>query len=278
MTTPTSTTTTTTTTTTTRTGTSDRTRPTDVSARPRCVAAAGAALAHRRVQRRRRFRVPRLDRRPACSARTRSASRPTAPAIPSGIARWRSKSRSDFALPARDHPHRRARESRLSREHHRSLLPLQARAVLAAVGARAGARLCRRRRRQQRRRSRRLSARAAGPRASSASSVRSTTAGLTKADIRELSHEAGLPTWDEPASACLSSRVPYFSEVTEEKLQAIEQSRTGAPRAGLPRAPRPPPRRGARASSSAATRWRARSSRRSPTASIARCARSVSSS
>jgi uncharacterized protein len=49
-------------------------------------------------------------------------------------------------------------------------------------------------------------------------------AGLTKDDIRELSHEAGLPYWDEPASACLSSRVPYFSEVTEEKLQAIERS------------------------------------------------------
>ena len=47
--------------------------------------------------------------------------------------------------------------------------------------------------------------------------------GMTKADIRALSHEAGLPTWDEPASACLSSRIPHFSEVTEEKLQAIEQ-------------------------------------------------------
>jgi len=45
---------------------------------------------------------------------------------------------------------------------------------------------------------------------------------LTKDDIRELSRRAGLPTWDEPASACLSSRVPYFSEVTEEKLHAIE--------------------------------------------------------
>jgi uncharacterized protein len=47
-------------------------------------------------------------------------------------------------------------------------------------------------------------------------------AGLTKAEIRELSHRAGLPTWDEPASACLSSRIPYFSEVTEEKLRMIE--------------------------------------------------------
>lgn len=49
-------------------------------------------------------------------------------------------------------------------------------------------------------------------------------AGLTKADIRTLSHEVGLPTWDEPASACLSSRIPYFSEVSEEKLRVIEQA------------------------------------------------------
>jgi uncharacterized protein len=47
-------------------------------------------------------------------------------------------------------------------------------------------------------------------------------AGLTKAEIRLLSREAGLPTWDVPASACLSSRIPYGSQVTEEKLQQIE--------------------------------------------------------
>ena len=47
---------------------------------------------------------------------------------------------------------------------------------------------------------------------------------LTKAEIRELSHLAGLPTWDEPASACLSSRIPYHSEVTDEKLRMIEQA------------------------------------------------------
>ena len=47
-------------------------------------------------------------------------------------------------------------------------------------------------------------------------------AGLTKDEIRELSRVAGLPTWDEPASACLSSRIPYFSEVTDEKLRMIE--------------------------------------------------------
>jgi pyridinium-3,5-biscarboxylic acid mononucleotide sulfurtransferase len=49
-------------------------------------------------------------------------------------------------------------------------------------------------------------------------------AGLTKTDIRALSREAGLPTWDEPASACLSSRIPYQSEVTDAKLRAIEQA------------------------------------------------------
>jgi pyridinium-3,5-biscarboxylic acid mononucleotide sulfurtransferase len=51
-------------------------------------------------------------------------------------------------------------------------------------------------------------------------------ADLTKDDIRELSRQAGLPTWDEPASACLSSRIPYHSEVTDEKLRTIEQAET----------------------------------------------------
>jgi uncharacterized protein len=49
-------------------------------------------------------------------------------------------------------------------------------------------------------------------------------ANLTKAEIRELSRRAGLPTWDEPASACLSSRIPYHSEVTPEKLAMIERA------------------------------------------------------
>jgi uncharacterized protein len=49
-------------------------------------------------------------------------------------------------------------------------------------------------------------------------------AGLTKAEIRELSRRAGLPTWDEPASACLSSRIPYHSEVTDAKLRTIERA------------------------------------------------------
>ena len=47
---------------------------------------------------------------------------------------------------------------------------------------------------------------------------------LTKDEIRALSREAGLPTWDEPASACLSSRIPYHAEVTDEKLRLIERA------------------------------------------------------
>lgn len=47
--------------------------------------------------------------------------------------------------------------------------------------------------------------------------------GMTKADIRELSKRAGLPTWNEPASACLSSRVPYGQVVTIEKLSMIDK-------------------------------------------------------
>jgi uncharacterized protein len=47
-------------------------------------------------------------------------------------------------------------------------------------------------------------------------------AGLTKDEIRELAREAGMATWDEPASACLSSRIPYHSEVTAAKLRTIE--------------------------------------------------------
>jgi uncharacterized protein len=47
---------------------------------------------------------------------------------------------------------------------------------------------------------------------------------LRKEEIRELSRRAGLPTWDEPSSACLSSRIPYHTEVTDEKLRMIERA------------------------------------------------------
>ncbi|ADQ40692.1 PP-loop domain protein [Caldicellulosiruptor acetigenus I77R1B] len=49
-------------------------------------------------------------------------------------------------------------------------------------------------------------------------------AGLTKEDIRKLSKELGLPTWDKPAFACLSSRIPYGERITKEKLSMIEKA------------------------------------------------------
>jgi len=48
-------------------------------------------------------------------------------------------------------------------------------------------------------------------------------AGLTKADIRELARRAGLPVWNRPASACLSSRIAYGIEVTPKRLAVVEK-------------------------------------------------------
>ena len=62
-----------------------------------------------------------------------------------------------------------------------------------------------------------------GRRAATQHGVRSplVEAGLTKEDIRALSRERGLPTWDKPAMACLSSRIPYGTPVTVEALGRI---------------------------------------------------------
>ena len=49
-------------------------------------------------------------------------------------------------------------------------------------------------------------------------------AGLTKEDIRHLSRTMNLPSWNKPAMACLSSRFPYGSRITVEKLQKVEQA------------------------------------------------------
>ena len=63
-----------------------------------------------------------------------------------------------------------------------------------------------------------------GHRAADKHSVRAPLleAELAKAEIRELSRVAGLPTWDRPAAACLSSRIPYGTEVTPENLRQVE--------------------------------------------------------
>jgi uncharacterized protein len=57
--------------------------------------------------------------------------------------------------------------------------------------------------------------------------------GMTKAEIREASRLAGLPAWDEPASACLSSRIPYGQIVTIEKVSIIDQAETALKEMGF---------------------------------------------
>ena len=47
--------------------------------------------------------------------------------------------------------------------------------------------------------------------------------GLSKSEVRELSRRAGLPTWDKPASPCLSSRIAYGTQVTVERLATVDQ-------------------------------------------------------
>ena len=47
---------------------------------------------------------------------------------------------------------------------------------------------------------------------------------LTKNEIRTLSQELGLPTWDKPAAPCLSSRIPYGSIITFDQLSRVEQA------------------------------------------------------
>jgi uncharacterized protein len=49
-------------------------------------------------------------------------------------------------------------------------------------------------------------------------------AGLTKAEIRELSKSMGLPTWDKPSLACLASRFPYGTEITPPRLEQVQKS------------------------------------------------------
>jgi pyridinium-3,5-biscarboxylic acid mononucleotide sulfurtransferase len=49
-------------------------------------------------------------------------------------------------------------------------------------------------------------------------------AGLTKAEIRALSREIGLPTWDKPQQPCLASRIPYGTEVTRERLDQLARA------------------------------------------------------
>lgn len=51
-------------------------------------------------------------------------------------------------------------------------------------------------------------------------------AGLTKADIRALARSYGLPNWDKPSLACLASRFPYGTRITEDKLRQVDAAET----------------------------------------------------
>lgn len=67
-----------------------------------------------------------------------------------------------------------------------------------------------------------------GMRAKNEKQVRSPLleAGLNKTEVRELSHHLGLPTWDKPSFACLSSRFPYGTAITEENLKRVDAAET----------------------------------------------------
>lgn len=58
-------------------------------------------------------------------------------------------------------------------------------------------------------------------------------AGLDKEGVRSLSRELGLPTWDKPASACLSSRFPHGTPITYERLKQVEESEEVLRRTGF---------------------------------------------
>ena len=49
-------------------------------------------------------------------------------------------------------------------------------------------------------------------------------AGLTKADIRALSRKLGISTWDKPSAACLASRIPYGTPITQERLLQVDEA------------------------------------------------------
>ena len=59
-------------------------------------------------------------------------------------------------------------------------------------------------------------------------------AGLSKSDVRALSHKLGLPTWDKPSYACLASRIPYNEAITADKLRSVEHAEDALMDAGFP--------------------------------------------
>ena len=201
-----------------------------------------AGLGRRRLQRRRRQRLPRLHRPRHARRSRRSPSPPTAPAIPSRHRQMAVAHRRPLRPPPRDHPHRRARAARVPRQPGQPLLLLQARALHApdadrrATAARSSSTAT----------TPTIAAttgRAVRRRASSACAARSTRSISARTRSASCRARAGLPTWDEPASACLSSRIPYHPRSDRREAADDRARRAGAARARLPRLPRPAPRR-----------------------------------
>ncbi len=58
-------------------------------------------------------------------------------------------------------------------------------------------------------------------------------AGMTKADVRALSRELGLATWDKPSAACLASRIPYGDRITQDKLDRVDAAEAALRELGL---------------------------------------------
>ncbi len=56
---------------------------------------------------------------------------------------------------------------------------------------------------------------------------------ITKAEIRQLARERGLPFWDKPSSACLASRIPYGEALTRQNLRMVEEAEAGLAKAGF---------------------------------------------
>ena len=195
-----------------------------------------------RLQRRRGQRVPGRGRPIARVRRQVLCVTADSPSYPRRHRDIAERIAREFQPAARVHRDERDGTARVPRQSVESLLLLQDRAVRAPLGAGGG---------------RGFSVIADGSNADDRGDYRPgrqaarefgvksplDEAGLTKAEIRELSRRAGLPTWDEPASACLSSRIPYQSEVTVGKLSMIEQAEEACA-SRFPRVPRAASRHG----------------------------------
>ena len=232
-------------------------------------ALAGLELGHRGVQRRHRQRLPRVGGHRRCSATRRSASRPTAPATRPGTAQLAERLARDFSLHHEfivtgemEQPEYRANEPDrcyyCKQELFTQLTALARRARASRPSSTAPTRT-----------TAATTGPGARPPASWACAARSTTPICPRPRSASSRGAPGCRRWDEPASACLSSRIPYHSEVTPEKLAMIERAEDVLIAPRVPRSAASAITATWPASSSGPTRWPARSSPRCATPSSA---------